>query len=1006
MDKLKSIVSYCFDCIKNEDILEKDISINVRSKAVLYPFDSDPFIFNSVVERINASVNDKLIKFHKYVLTREFETYYGYPVLFYFNEDQQTYVLAPLFVIEVRFIRDNTDLFIEKAEHLPSCGLQALNRLGLRSEEIAELGRKITTLFKMNISNQTELAKQCINIIQDETNININEMIDPTTLTNDQKMSKKMVGGLYNKSMVFAGENRIYNFNLLQDLDELKKKNDLEETSLAYLLKRESTSSIENRTLILPFQANEYQIKAIQSVFDNALTVITGPPGTGKSQFIMNLLINILHYKKSVLFVSHTNEAVNVVSDKLNDDFKNIIIRTGRKEYRQELKGKFNDLLIDAGKTSNRVYEFGRIEDIWDLIIKCRDELITIDKLEQKYEEDFSLYQNKKETSFKNIDIENSFNDLALTYKKISKIQNKLITIQLKSKKKKGVTSDSYKYRKKKKLFSKLMRSLPLAVNKIFFKTNDIKKQFYWDSIIWNKCLSYIELFNRYNAIIELESEINKYEQKESIETQIRKLEEELFSYSKQYIKNTYIAKMIGKGECIGDVNSFLHAVDSRRLNDKGLEEYIFKKALAVLSTWSSALKSLRGTFPLAPCIFDYVVFDEASQIDMPSAVPALYRAKRAIVVGDPMQLTHIAGITKDMDIVLAKQNKITEFIDIYPSRTRYCDISLYKSAENSLNRKPILLSKHYRSEDQIISLCNNTFYGGRLKIMTNLDYSKYPLNFPNGVHWINCEGEANKHPSGSRINYQEANLVGKVFKEVFEIIKDTNLSIGVVTPYSRQQDVIRKIISQETQSDLLEKHKVKILTAHKFQGSEKDIMIFSLVLASKGNGNSDIWYNIYPQILNVALSRAKYLLYIIGDKKYCHSRKGVLGSLIENYEKIKKQEKTEELTFKKKFDSPTERVLFEGLKSINFSDLGYKLIPKLVFNRYTLDFALVGSDKIDIECDGVQHEIIEGMPVIEDVERDEYLRNNGWKILRFPNHRVLSNRHEVVRVIVDSIKH
>jgi len=92
-------------------------------------------------------------------------------------------------------------------------------------------------------------------------------------------------------------------------------------------------------------------------------------------------------------------------------------------------------------------------------------------------------------------------------------------------------------------------------------------------------------------------------------------------------------------------------------------------------------------------------------------------------------------------------------------------------------------------------------------------------------------------------------------------------------------------------------------------------------------------------------------------------------------------------------------------LKSINFSDLGYKLIPKLVFNRYTLDFALVGSDKIDIECDGVQHEIIEGIPVIEDVERDEYLRNNGWKILRFPNHRVLSNRHDVVKQIMGSIK-
>jgi len=478
MDKLKAIVSYCYDCIKNEDILEKDISINVRSKAVLYPFDSDPFIFNKKNHRVNASVNEKLVKFHEYVLPRDFETYYGYPVLFYFNEDQQKYVLAPLFVIEVRFIRENDDLLIEKVEHLPSCGLQALNRLGLRSEEIAELGSKITTIFKMNISNQADLAKRCINIIQYETNININEKIDPTSLTNNQNISKKMTGGLYNKSMIFAGENRIYNFNLLQDLDELRRKSDLEETSLAYLLKCENINSIEYKTLILPYQANEYQIKSIQSIFNNALTVITGPPGTGKSQFIMNLLINLFHYKKSVLFVSHTNEAVNVVSDRLNDDFKNIIIRTGRMEYRQELKGKFNDLLIDAGKIDNREYEFGCIKDIWDLIIKCREKLITIDKLEQKYEEEFSLYHDKKDTLFMNIDIENTYDDLTFHYKKVLKRKNKLMHIQLKSEKKEGVKTNHHKYKKRSKLLSKLLKNLPVSAYKIISKSNKMKKRF------------------------------------------------------------------------------------------------------------------------------------------------------------------------------------------------------------------------------------------------------------------------------------------------------------------------------------------------------------------------------------------------------------------------------------------------------------------------------------------------------------------------------------------------
>ncbi len=77
---------------------------------------------------------------------------------------------------------------------------------------------------------------------------------------------------------------------------------------------------------------------------------------------------------------------------------------------------------------------------------------------------------------------------------------------------------------------------------------------------------------------------------------------------------------MLGKGRNIGKVKSFLHQVDSSRLNDDGIDNYLFINALDVLKIWSSTLKSIRRTFPLIPGIFDYVIFDEASQVDLPSA--------------------------------------------------------------------------------------------------------------------------------------------------------------------------------------------------------------------------------------------------------------------------------------------------------------------------------------------------------------------------------------------------
>ena len=75
-----------------------------------------------------------------------------------------------------------------------------------------------------------------------------------------------------------------------------------------------------------------------------------------------------------------------------------------------------------------------------------------------------------------------------------------------------------------------------------------------------------------------------------------------------------------------------------------------------------------------------------------------------------------------------------------------------------------------------------------------------------------------------------------------------------------------------------------------------------------------------------------------------------------------------------------------------------------MVVKRYTLDFGLLGKEKIDIELDGYQHEIIEGMPVLEDVERDDFLEKEGWKVLRFPNHKILSQTNVVIEDILKNL--
>jgi DNA replication protein DnaC len=315
MSLLNKIVAYWYECIRNEDILEKDISIHVRKKAVLYPFDTDPFIFDKKENLVLATENEKLIAFAEYISLRGFDSYYGYPALLYFDDDQEKFQIAPLFIIKVKFITKNGDIYLQKDEQYPTCGIQAFSRLGFRTEEISDISQSLENVFRGEFKDAKNTVEECLKVIQKETELPIMEAINPIELTNSKKISKNMTQGLYNKSLIFAGENTLYNINLLQDLYELKEKKDLQETALSFIFQRVPSVKKKEKIPILPFPANEYQVKAMQDIFQNDLSVVTGPPGTGKSQFISNLLINLFLDGKSVLFVSHTNKAVDVVEE-------------------------------------------------------------------------------------------------------------------------------------------------------------------------------------------------------------------------------------------------------------------------------------------------------------------------------------------------------------------------------------------------------------------------------------------------------------------------------------------------------------------------------------------------------------------------------------------------------------------------------------------------------------------------------------------------------------------
>jgi hypothetical protein len=235
MSLLNKICSYWYECIRNEDIFKNAISINARTKAILYPFENDPFIFNKKETRIKVD-EEKINTFSRFG-TADLDFYYGYPLLFYRDEKATEHndLVAPLFIIKIKFEREGLNLFLSKDETHPACGIQALSKLGLKDEEIGNINESIEDLFMSSPGiSEDELVERALALIREEVDVFVKEEINPLQLSNSERLKTGTSTGLYNKSVIFAGGSTAFNTTLIQDLLALKSKADIEKTALSF----------------------------------------------------------------------------------------------------------------------------------------------------------------------------------------------------------------------------------------------------------------------------------------------------------------------------------------------------------------------------------------------------------------------------------------------------------------------------------------------------------------------------------------------------------------------------------------------------------------------------------------------------------------------------------------------------------------------------------------------------------------------------------------------------
>ncbi|MCC5698753.1 AAA family ATPase, partial [Klebsiella pneumoniae] len=119
------------------------------------------------------------------------------------------------------------------------------------------------------------------------------------------------------------------NKNLIKDLEYIaENENKIAETAMGALLSGPDDEPVSEGNVITPLPANEAQLAVLRSAMTQRFTVATGPPGTGKSQLVVNAIASAVANQQTVLVASTNNRAVNEVWQRCNRLVADSVVRT------------------------------------------------------------------------------------------------------------------------------------------------------------------------------------------------------------------------------------------------------------------------------------------------------------------------------------------------------------------------------------------------------------------------------------------------------------------------------------------------------------------------------------------------------------------------------------------------------------------------------------------------------------------------------------------------------
>jgi very-short-patch-repair endonuclease len=737
--------------------------------------------------------------------------------------------------------------------------------------------------------------------------------------------------GLRNAAALFLPEDGTFTKATAEDLEAIREWSAEQRTNTALdaLLGAETANSVTDIPVLQPGPGGaltDSQLNAAEIALAGPLTVIQGPPGTGKSQVILSLIVSAVMSGKTVLFSAKNHQAVDEVERRLQDIVPDAPLLTRARDAEGERNVSFLDALADIAHAQASAAGLDDIETDRSAILGRGGE-----------------HQDRQRRSREEIAQHLALSELAERYDALRRVpRNKARRLSI---------PDWFK-----RLFERL-----------FYRGVERTEQPLPENA----------------SIVEIERRMAVLR---------RRLETASTASSNQPVTEADRATLAQ------DVARFLLKLASHvtrpseterhRLSERASELEFSRvrarrmppdDARAVLRhrpVWAVSTLSAPARIPLIPGLFDYVIFDEASQCDIASALPLLARAGTAVVVGDPMQLNFVPPLGNAAEHALMDAAGLPK-----AGRAAFAQSinSLFDFCERRPAARRMFLADQFRSAPAIVDYLNADFYMGRLVDRRSEESFRPPGDYRPGLAWEDVCGHATRNEGGT-INPLECERVAALLKRMASD-PDFSGTVGVISPFNAQVTELQRVVHQKLPDAERDRLSLRISTIDKFQGGEADVILFSLVLDASAPRSSWTFLRKERRRLNVAVSRARALCVIVGDLTYAKSC-GIrhIEFLADRASKPWTPQQP------KAFDSGWERRLDAAMRA-----RGLQPFPQFPVGRRYLDFALDPHGvKLDVEVDGRRwHTDAAGNRKVADRLRDAEMRSRGWKVLRFWVHQL-----------------